>query len=263
MGILDNQGINFRPRPDPISLQPDWFDRIIHDGICSISIMQHWFQIDRHLSLQTIGGNSAAGVFPISAETRRPSRRILPCSTSPIREGGYWYEDNSRIDSHHRATGIIILPHTFHHRVIITGRLLVGDHSTSTGRIPEQAGTQSPVGCAIKTGWQQAPPPDPSAMMDVSATDKGCSSQEWTSAQRDAILPVAGLAIYNSLQIPSNILMGPDGTAVNCEFCVWPIPPGGFPWRDRSTTRCRSEPNAGWPKPEYGSMTETKPDCTS
>lgn len=47
----------------------------------------------------------------------------------------------------------------------------------------------------VYTGGSQA---DNSAILDVSATDKGVLIPRLTTVQRDAILPVTGLIIYNT-----------------------------------------------------------------
>ena len=64
----------------------------------------------------------------------------------------------------------------------------------STG-IAGAGGSQASVGMAYKTDNSG---PHHSAMMDVSATDKGVLIPRLTNAQRDAILPVTGLVIYNT-----------------------------------------------------------------
>ncbi len=67
--------------------------------------------------------------------------------------------------------------------------------ASSTG-ITGASGSQASTGIAIKSDNSNA---DPSAILDVSAADKGVLIPRLTSAQRDAILPVAGLVIYNTI----------------------------------------------------------------
>ena len=57
------------------------------------------------------------------------------------------------------------------------------------------AGTQVSIGVAINTDSSD---PDPSSMLDVTAPDKGILIPRLTDMQRDQILPVTGLAIYNT-----------------------------------------------------------------
>ena len=66
--------------------------------------------------------------------------------------------------------------------------------SFSTG-VAGAAGTQASTGMAINTTGAVA---DPSAMLDVSAADKGLLIPRLTSAERDALLPVTGLTVYNT-----------------------------------------------------------------
>jgi len=66
-------------------------------------------------------------------------------------------------------------------------------NAISTG-IPGATGSQTSEGLAIKIDNSS---PDPSAMLDVYATNKGILIPRLTTAQRDVILPVTGLCIYN------------------------------------------------------------------
>ncbi|MBN1198379.1 MAG: hypothetical protein JXA23_03430, partial [Bacteroidales bacterium] len=65
---------------------------------------------------------------------------------------------------------------------------------TSTG-VPGATGTQPVTGVAIKTGSSA---PHHSAILDISATDRGILIPRLTKAQRDEILPDVGLIIYNT-----------------------------------------------------------------
>ena len=66
--------------------------------------------------------------------------------------------------------------------------------SASTG-VPGATGSQPPAGMAVNTSNSL---PDPSAILDVSATDKGVLIPRISSSDRAALLPVTGLTIYNT-----------------------------------------------------------------
>ena len=66
--------------------------------------------------------------------------------------------------------------------------------ATSTGAAGA-TGTQVSIGVAINTDSSD---PDPSSILDVTALDKGILIPRLTYVQRDQILPVTGLVIYNT-----------------------------------------------------------------
>ncbi|MCX6304307.1 MAG: hypothetical protein NT040_05020 [Bacteroidetes bacterium] len=66
--------------------------------------------------------------------------------------------------------------------------------TVSTG-IAGAAGSQPAVGVAVNAGNSG---PDPSAMLDISSADKGLLIPRLSSSEREALLPVTGLAIYNT-----------------------------------------------------------------
>ena len=104
------------------------------------------------------------------------------------------------------ATGLIIYNTATNLLCYYDGNQWITLCSTSTGAVGA-SGSQTSVGMAIK---KDNSGPDQSAILDITATDKGVLLPRLTNEQRDAILPVTGLILYN---ISSNDIEFFNGSA--------------------------------------------------
>ncbi|MEI6140752.1 MAG: FISUMP domain-containing protein [Mariniphaga sp.] len=153
----------------------------------------YWYEIGASFISSTTGNlslgggvsiNSSQDVFPENSamlDVNNPTRGILIPRTIPElvispATGLIIYNTNQNILSYYDGVNWITLC------------------AVSTG-IPGAIGKQEVIGMANKTDGSL---PHHSAMLDVAATDKGVLIPRLTNAQRDAILPVTGLVIYNT-----------------------------------------------------------------
>jgi uncharacterized protein (TIGR02145 family) len=172
-----------------------------------------WFQIESTFVTPITGSNNAAGGVSISAEPADlPANSAMLDISDPVR--GILMPRTTPGSIASPVTGIIIYNSSTNQVNYFRNAYWSEITATSTGQ-PGAAGSQSPVGCAIK---QDGTAPDPSAMMDVSATDKGLLIPRMTSAQRDAILPATGLTIYNSSSNTIEYFNGTGWYRMNVNF---------------------------------------------
>ena len=152
-----------------------------------------WYQIEKAFISSTVGTLSAGGGVSINAsanvppdnsamlDVNNPTRGVLVPATIP-----------DSIAS--PAVGLIIYNTATNLLNYFNGTVWVTLCAISSG-VAGAGGTQSPIGVAIK---QDNSGPHHSAMLDVAASNKGVLIPRLTNAQRNAILPVNGLVIYNS-----------------------------------------------------------------
>ena len=150
----------------------------------------YWYQIETSFISSTTGTLSVAGGVSINA-----SPDVLP-------------ENSAMLDVNNPTRGILI-PRTIPDSITspVTGLII---YNTAANFLSYYDGAQWITLCAISTGITGAggsqailgvanntdnSSPHHSAMLDVSATDKGVLIPRLTNAQRDAILPVTGLVI--------------------------------------------------------------------
>lgn len=153
----------------------------------------YWYQIETSFISSTTGTLSLAGGVSINAspdvlpensamlDVSNPTRGILIPRTTP-----------ELISA--PATGLIIYNTEANFLSYYDGAQWIKLCSVSTG-IAGAGGSQAIIGVANNTDQSR---PHHSAMLDISATDKGVLIPRLTDSQRDAILPVTGLVIYNS-----------------------------------------------------------------
>jgi hypothetical protein len=153
----------------------------------------YWYQSEAAVISSTVGTLNVGGGVSINAspdmppensamlDINNPTRGILIPGTTP-----------EMIAT--PATGLIIYNTATNQLNYYNGIQWIALCSFST-EIAGAGGSQPFLGVAIKTDNSS---PHHSAMLDVSATDKGVLIPRLTNAERDAILPVAGLAIYNT-----------------------------------------------------------------
>jgi uncharacterized protein (TIGR02145 family) len=92
------------------------------------------------------------------------------------------------------ATGLLIYNSSTNMLNFFDGTRWTAVCSIYTG-VPAPGGSQAAVGMAVNTNTSG---PHQSAMLDISATDKGFLIPRLANSQRDALLPVKGLVIYNT-----------------------------------------------------------------
>jgi hypothetical protein len=153
----------------------------------------NWYQIEKAFISSTVGTLSPGGGVVISAsanvsadssailDVNNPTRGVLIPATIP---------DSITTP----AVGLIIYNTSTNLLNYFNGSVWVTLCAVSTG-ISGAGGNQSAIGVAIK---QDNSGPHPSAMLDVGASNKGVLIPRLTNVQRNAILPVNGLVIYNS-----------------------------------------------------------------
>ena len=104
------------------------------------------------------------------------------------------------------ATGLIVYNSSTNHLSYYNGTNWLEVSTVLTSQAGA-AGSQAAAGFAIKTDGTEA---HPSAMLDISAPDKGLLIPRMTDAQRNGISPVTGLIIYNTT---SNMIEFYNGTS--------------------------------------------------
>lgn len=152
----------------------------------------YWYQIETTFISSTIGTLSPGGGVSINTsnapaanstilDVNDPTRGVLISRTTP-----------NLITT--PATGLIIYNTATNLLNYYNGTQWVTPCAISTG-INGATGSQTAIGVAIKTDSSS---PHQSAMLDISMANKGVLIPRLTTAQRDLILPVPGLVIYNS-----------------------------------------------------------------
>jgi len=153
----------------------------------------YWFELETTFISSTVGAlsagigvsiNASPNVPPASSammDVNNPTRGILIPRTTP-----------ASITS--PAPGLLIYTTTANLLCFYDGTQWMTLCAGSTG-IAGAGGSQTSIGVAIKTDNTSS---HQSAMLDVSASDKGVLIPRLTNGQRDAILPVMGLVIYNT-----------------------------------------------------------------
>ncbi|MEI7981087.1 MAG: FISUMP domain-containing protein, partial [Bacteroidota bacterium] len=153
----------------------------------------YWLQVETAFISSTIGTisegrgvsiNASPDVSPDNSamlDVNNPSRGILIPRTTP-----------DQINS--PAIGLIIYNITTNLLNYYNGDNWITLCALTTG-VAGAGGSQSSIGLAIKTDNSD---PDQSALLDVSAADKGVLIPRLSNEQRDDILPATGLVIYNS-----------------------------------------------------------------
>jgi uncharacterized protein (TIGR02145 family) len=153
----------------------------------------YWLQLAATFISTTVGTLSPEGGVAINT-----SNSVIPENSSildvndPTRGVLFPRTTQSLIST--PATGLIIYDTTTNFFQYYNGTRWILLCAISTG-IPAAGGNQNSIGVSVKTTNSS---PHHSAMLDVSAKDKGALIPRLTNAQRDAILPVRGLAIYNT-----------------------------------------------------------------
>ena len=152
-----------------------------------------WYQTETTFISSTIGStnpgggvsiNTAAGASPGNSamlDVNDPSRGILIPRTTP---------DFVLTP----APGLLIYDTVTNLLDLYNGVQWISLCAVSTG-VAGTGGSQPSVGVAIKTNGS---PPHHSAIVEVSALDKGVLIPKLSNSQRDAILPANGLVIYNT-----------------------------------------------------------------
>jgi uncharacterized protein (TIGR02145 family) len=163
-----------------------------------------WQQISSTLVSSTTGTLSPGGGVSVSATADSPNNSAMLDVSNSSR--GVLVPRTTPASISTPATGLIIfntVTNTFNY---YNGKGWLTISSTSTGQTPNWS-SQSSIGYAIKTDGTSS---DPSSLLDISATNKGLLIPRLTSSQRDLLLPVAGLTIYN---ITSNAIEFYNGSA--------------------------------------------------
>ena len=164
-----------------------------------------WYQVQASFISSTTGTFGAEGVVSFSASTtaepehstildiNNPTRGILVPRTEP-----------DLITA--PATGLIVYNTISNRLTYYNGIQWETLCAVSTG-IGGANGSQDAVGVAINSDNS---PPHHSAILDVTAASKGVLIPRLTNSERDSILPIPGLAIYN---ISANDMEFYDGSA--------------------------------------------------
>jgi uncharacterized protein (TIGR02145 family) len=183
-----------------------------------------WCQVESSVSSTTtgsyrpgggisIGGNP--GIPPDSSaivDINNPSRGVLIPRTAP---GSVTTP----------VTGLIIYNNTTDLINYYEGDVWMELCATPTGT-PGAAGTQDASGFTINT---TGAPVDPSAILDVSSTDRGVLIPRLTEVQRDAILPAVGLTLYNLNSNAIEFYNGSGWYRMNVNFVATPAPGNHVP----------------------------------
>ncbi|MHC1776286.1 MAG: FISUMP domain-containing protein [Lentimicrobium sp.] len=231
----------------------------------------YWHQSEASFVSSTIGTVSAGGGISINTspaaiaensamlDVNNPTRGILIPRTTP-----------DLITA--PATGLMIYNTSSNLLSYYNGAEWISLCAISSG-VEGAGGSQASVGVAIKTDNSS---PDNSAMLDVSATNKGVLIPRLTNAQRDAILPGTGLVIYNSsvnniefyngsawYQLITNLLAPPTGgTHVSSKIQIiwnWNTVAGaaGYKWNTINDYATATDMLAATTKTETGLVCAT------
>jgi uncharacterized protein (TIGR02145 family) len=152
-----------------------------------------WYQLETTFISSTIGSLSAGGGVAINITPNViPENSAMLDVNNPTR--GILIPRTTQSLITLPATGLIIYDTITNLLSYYNGSQWMSLCAISTGIIGA-SGNQPSIGFAIKTDNSN---PHSSAMLDVSATYKGILIPRLTNGQRDAILPVTGLVIYNT-----------------------------------------------------------------
>ena len=183
-----------------------------------------WYSLEAAFITSTSGTISAGGGVAINAvpgstpdnsailDVNNPTRGILIPRTTP-----------ESITS--PATGLIIYNTNTNLLSYYNGMSWVSLCSISTG-VPGATGSQTALGVAINTSNDA---PHPSAMLDVAAANKGVLIPRLTATQRNAILPVTGLVVYNASLNSIEFYNGTAWYQVTTNYIPPPIPGTNVP----------------------------------
>ena len=181
-----------------------------------------WYQAEAAMLTPTIGTSSPAGVLSInSSSAASPNNSTILDVSNPSR--GILIPRTTTGSIATPATGLIIYNTATSRMCYYNGTEWATLCSVSTGN-SGATGSQASIGVAISTNNSS---PHHSAMLDVSATNKGLLIPRLTNAQRDLLKPLKGLVIYNTT---SNNIEFFNGTAwcrmvttPNCFSCGSPV----------------------------------------
>ena len=151
-----------------------------------------WCQIDVAFVSSTIGALSSDGGISINSSDTPPANSSLLDVNNPTR--GVLIPRTTPDLITNPAAGLIIYNTASDMVCYFNGSQWISLCSASTGATGS-GGSQSSMGIAIKPDNSA---PDPSAILDVSAADKGVLFPRLSNDQRDLLLPVSGLLIYNT-----------------------------------------------------------------
>ena len=164
-----------------------------------------WYQAEAALLTSTIGTSSPAGIFAINSSSAvGPNNSTVLDISNPTR--GVLIPRTTTGSIANPATGLIIYNTATSRLCYYNGTEWATLCSVSTGN-PGATGSQASIGVAISANNSS---PHSSAMLDVSATNKGLLIPRLTNAQRDLLKPLKGLVIYNTT---SNNIEFFNGTA--------------------------------------------------
>ncbi len=151
-----------------------------------------WYQLETSFITATIGNLNPGGGSSINTLPNVPPENSAMLDVNNTSRGVLIPRTTPELITT-PATGLIIYNATTNLLNYYDGSQWIALCAISTG-ITGTVGSQASVGMAMKTDNST---PHHSAMLDVSAADKGVLIPRLTNTQRDAILPVTGLVIYN------------------------------------------------------------------
>ena len=151
-----------------------------------------WCQIESTLVSSTTGMLSSGGGVSINVIPDTPPDNSAMLDINNSSRGVLFPRTTPELISS-PANGLIIY-NTSTNRIEYFRNNVWVSLSASLIGVPGAGGNQSSVGLAIK---QNNSDPDPSAILDVEANDKGVLIPRLTEVQRNEILPVIGLTVYN------------------------------------------------------------------
>ncbi|MEI7980310.1 MAG: FISUMP domain-containing protein [Bacteroidota bacterium] len=152
----------------------------------------YWYKLDTAFVTSTTGFIRPGGGFGISQEENviPDSSAILDLNNS---SRGFLIPRTTPDLIPDPSRGLLIYNASTHLLNYFNGDDWIGLCANNTG-IPGATGTQASMGLAINTGGSD---PHPSAILDISAPDKGILLPRLSDVQRDSVFPVTGLTIYN------------------------------------------------------------------
>jgi hypothetical protein len=164
-----------------------------------------WYQMERTVVSSTTGTLTVGGGLSINASPgTQPANSAMLDIDNPSR--GILLPRTTTGSVVSPATGLILYNTSTNLLNYYNGTQWIVPCATSTGSTGA-AGNQAAIGVAINTTNSS---PHHAAMIDVTSTNKGLLIPRNTSVQRNAILPVTGLTIYNTT---ANTVEYFDGTA--------------------------------------------------
>ncbi|MDP1623033.1 MAG: hypothetical protein Q8M08_11925, partial [Bacteroidales bacterium] len=205
-----------------------------------------WYQIEATFVSTTTGTISPGGGVAISATPgQQPDNSAMLDANDPSR--GFLITRTTPAAIASPENGLIIYDQSTGQLKYFFDNEWFPICAVSTGN-SGTGGSQNSIGVAISTTGAS---PDPSAILEVISPDKGVLIPRLTSLQRDAILPVTGLTIFNistktieffngsgwlkmNVTMPAEVIINADnlfvcvGTVVN--FSAAPINGGDMPF---------------------------------